>query len=95
MKRLELDAVDQALRAAVAAQDWERVAALDAQLTEWLAVAPAIPDLDGLDRLRATYYEALAACRAAGGELEQRLALLGREREGQLAYAQASQWEDA
>ncbi|WP_024303383.1 hypothetical protein [Pseudogulbenkiania sp. MAI-1] len=95
MKPLELDTLDQALRAALASQDWERLTVLDAQLAAWLAEAPAIADRDALGRLRATYRETLAAGRAAGDELEQRLALLGREREGQIAYAQASQWEDA
>lgn len=95
MKPPELDTLNQAVRAAVAAQDWEGLAVLDARLSAWLASAPAIAERDALDRLRATYREALAACAASGAELEQRLALLGREREGQLAYAQASQWGEA
>jgi primosomal protein N'' len=95
MKPLELEDLDRALRAAVAEQDWERLIALDARLSAWLAGAPTVAERDALDRLRATYREVLAASMAAGVELEQRLALLSREREGQLAYAQASQWEGA
>ncbi|SMF06938.1 ABC transporter substrate-binding protein [Pseudogulbenkiania subflava] len=95
MKPLELEQLEQALRVALAAQDWERLTALDARLSAWLAAAPAAIERARLERLGVLYREILAAGRAAGAELEQRLALLSREREGQLAYAQARQWEGA
>lgn len=95
MKPLELEQLEQALRAALAAQDWERLMALDALLSAWLAERPAVAERGALDRLRTVYREVLAASAATSAELEQRLALLSQEREGQLAYAQARQWEDA
>nr|WP_294865057.1 ABC transporter substrate-binding protein [uncultured Pseudogulbenkiania sp.] len=95
MKPPELDHLESALRTAAAAQDWERLTALDARLSAWLAGAPAAIEPVRLARFCALYREILAAGSTAGAELEQRLALLSQEREGQLAYAQARQWEGA
>lgn len=95
MKPLDLETLDLAVRTAVAARDWETLARLDTRLSTYLALLPAIDDGRAIERLRASYEEALVACEAARTELEQRLTALGRSKEGHLAYALASQWDEA
>ncbi|POZ63383.1 ABC transporter substrate-binding protein [Chromobacterium alticapitis] len=78
-----------------ARRDWAALAALDRRVREGLAT----PDGGWSREERAALAEAYRAALArSGAELEalrHRLAAIGQQREGQLAYAQFSEWEQA
>ncbi|WP_434634442.1 ABC transporter substrate-binding protein [Chromobacterium sp. CV08] len=83
------------IAAAAERRDWATLAALDARLRARLSAPDC--DLTPEDRaaLGAAYRSALAQSQGELDELQHRLAGLGRQREGQLAYAQFSEWEQA
>ncbi|UTH73152.1 ABC transporter substrate-binding protein [Chromobacterium sp. IIBBL 290-4] len=74
-------------------RDWEALSALDLRLRRMLS--ERLAELDAADRaaLSAAYRQAMAASQAELDALQHRLAGMGGQREGQLAYAQFSEWE--
>jgi hypothetical protein len=81
-------ALRERLDAAVAADDWVALEALDREIAACLpaaaasGVAPAV-----CEALRRAHRQARAHCRQAAARLGERLAELGTHREGWLAYA--------
>jgi hypothetical protein len=95
MTRPEVARCCQAIADAGARRDWAALAALDLRVRTRLEAPDC--DLDGEEKsaLAAAYRCALASSRAELDALQNRLAGMGRQREGQLAYAQFSEWEQA
>lgn len=94
MNNADLHVLTRALRAATAAHNIDQLAALDKQLSSFLASVPVITERGVLTELRTAYHEALAVCHADSEQLRHRLIILGSEREGNIAYALISQLDD-
>ncbi|QEL55728.1 ABC transporter substrate-binding protein [Chromobacterium paludis] len=95
MPRPEVDALCQAIAAAGARRDWQTLSGIDQRLRDRLAAPDAGWDDEDRQALAAAYRGALARSQAESDALRHRLAAIGQQREGQLAYAQFSEWEPA
>jgi hypothetical protein len=95
MSRPEVEALRQAILLAASQRDWQRLQRLDQALRRLLAESG--PALDSGERaaLGEAYRAALAQSGAELDELRHKLSAMGQQREGQMAYAQFSEWERA
>ncbi|OHX11454.1 hypothetical protein [Chromobacterium sphagni] len=95
MSRLEVDAWLQAIAAAAGQGDWQRLAQLDQALRQRLAEPGLALDDGQRQALAEAYRAALGRSQAELDGLRHRLSSMGQQREGQMAYAQFSEWEQA
>ncbi|WP_047236879.1 hypothetical protein [Chromobacterium subtsugae] len=95
MPPFDAAAWSQAISQAGREQDWRKLAQLDQALRRLLSEGE--PALDaGQRRLLADAYRAALDCSQAEIDaLRHKLAAMGQQREGQMAYAQFSEWEQA
>ncbi|WP_347949573.1 hypothetical protein [Chromobacterium phragmitis] len=75
--------------------DWDALTAFDARLRQALTQSGCGLDADDRQALFAAYREALAMSQAELDALGGKIAMIGQQREGRLAYAQFSEWEQA
>ncbi|QIY80877.1 hypothetical protein [Chromobacterium violaceum] len=95
MPRPDVQRWCQAIAEAVGRRDWDALTALDARLRRLLSESGHRLDADDKAALAAAYRAALAASGAELDALCEKMSAIGQQREGRLAYAQFSEWEQA
>ncbi|MCD4484093.1 hypothetical protein LQR31_06325 [Chromobacterium vaccinii] len=95
MPRPEVERWCLAIADAAERRDWDALTAMDARLRRLLAESGLSLGADDRAALSAAYRAALAASGAELDALSAKMAEAGQQREGRLAYAQFSEWEQA
>ncbi|KMN47857.1 hypothetical protein VL04_01135 [Chromobacterium violaceum] len=95
MPRPDVQRWCQAIAEAVGRRDWDALTVLDERLRRLLSEPGHGLDADDRAALAAAYRAALAASGAELDALGEKMSAIGQQREGRLAYAQFSEWEQA